>query len=288
MSKQEQRFVEEGKRIGNELRHHEFLQAHKELSNTVHANPKEFEHVLKGIREGVHAERSHLSVERDRNNKVSHINFDNHEIYGDTQSPGRAEHSENGRHGVSERSTMRGGHNHVGHAEDASDFDGAKGDLVGRQQAHASHAQEAPRKRDSKHGQENILGHGLHAMVDLVKRLAKEMGLSRAATTGAIAAMLEESGGNPTKVGDHGASVGLFQLNFHGGEGTEAGISKQQAKDPETNARIALNYFKKSQHRSNNPLEIAKLAQRAGDREYIHKVGQHLQEAEDLNNEEYA
>jgi Transglycosylase SLT domain len=250
MSKQEQRFVEEGKRIGNELRHHEFLQAHKELSNTVHANSKEFEHVLKGIREGVHAESSHLSVERDRNNKVTHINFDNHEIYGDKQSPGRAGHSENGRHGGSERGTMRGGH--------------------------------------PKHGQENILGHGFHAMVDLVKRLAKEMGLSRAATTGAIAAMLEESGANPTKVGDHGASVGLFQLNFNGGEGTEAGISKQQAKDPETNARIALNYFKKSQHRSNNPLEIAKLAQRAGDREYVHKVGQHLQEAEDLNNEEYA
>jgi hypothetical protein len=124
-------------------------------------------------------------------------------------------------------------------------------------------------------------------MVDIVKRLGKEMGLSRAATTGAVAAMLEESGGNPTKVGDHGASVGLFQLNFHGGEGTESGISKQQASDPEINARIALRYFKEAQYRSSNPVEIAKLAQRAGDKNYFHKVGQHLQEAEHLVREEY-
>jgi hypothetical protein len=125
-------------------------------------------------------------------------------------------------------------------------------------------------------------GNGVRGMVNLVKNIAREIGLSAEATVGAVAAMLQESGGNPHKVGDHGASVGLFQLNFHGGEGTEAHISKQQAHNPETNARIALHYFKDAQHRSHNPVEIAKMAQRAGDPNYRRNVGAHLREAQRL------
>ncbi len=287
MSNQEKHLINEGQRIGNELRHHEYTQAHKELSHAVYAGSKSFEHVLKGIREGLRGEQSSLSVERDQNNRVTHINFENHNVYGGKPTEVHAGHNNTRHEDAAERTNAPSRHNHVVHIHDVSEHYGKKADHAGIKHAHHAQGADAYDSQNPTHGHENTHNNELHAMVDLVKRLGKEMGLSRAATTGAVAAMLQESGGNPLEVGDHGASVGLFQLNFHGGEGTESGISKQQAKNPETNARIALKYFKDAQHRSSNPIEIAKLAQRAGDRKYAQSVGQRLREAENLVGEEY-
>jgi hypothetical protein len=286
MNNQEKHLTNEGQRIGNELRHHEFTQVHKELSHAIHAGSKSFEHVLKGIREGLRGEQSFLSVERDQNNELTHINFENHNVYGGKPTQAHAGHN-TGREDAAERNSAPIRHNHTVHIHDVSEHFGKKADRAGIQHAHHAPGSDASDSQNSSHGHENTHNQELQAMVDLVKRLGKEMGLSRAATTGAVAAMLEESGGNPLRVGDHGASVGLFQLNFRGGEGTESGISKQEAKNPETNARIALKYFKDAQHRSSNPIEIAKLAQRAGDRKYVQSVGQRLREAENLVGDEY-
>ncbi len=115
-------------------------------------------------------------------------------------------------------------------------------------------------------------------MAKIVAQHAAEMGLSKNATIAAVAAMLQESGGDPNKPGDFGKrdhkphSFGLFQLNFHGGEGTENHITPQQALDPHTNARIALKYFKQNQHLTSNPGELAQMAQRPSDRNYVSHV----------------
>lgn len=49
--------------------------------------------------------------------------------------------------------------------------------------------------------------------------------------------MIMESGGNPNAVGDGGVSIGLFQLNTAGGQGT--GYNPGYLKDPVVNAEVA-------------------------------------------------
>lgn len=50
-----------------------------------------------------------------------------------------------------------------------------------------------------------------------------------------------ESGYNPNIIGDNGISIGLFQLNTAGGQGT--GYSTSSLEDPSTNASIAMPYI---------------------------------------------
>jgi hypothetical protein len=84
----------EGRKIGDELRHNHFDAAHKEISHEMHAHPKEFENTLKSINKDLakHHE-NQLSVERDSKNQISHINFNNHDIYA---SPKAAEAQKSG------------------------------------------------------------------------------------------------------------------------------------------------------------------------------------------------
>ena len=139
---------------------------------------------------------------------------------------------------------------------------------------------ERPSKHE-KHEKAGISGDAA-AMAQLVARHAADMGLTKNATIAAVATMLQESGGDPNKPGDVGKydhqahSFGLFQLNFRGGEGTANHLTTQQALDPDINARTALKYFKQHQHRTSNPGELAQMAQRPGDPNYISHVNQYV------------
>ena len=262
---------------------HESQQAGRELSNHIHSNPHESQHIFKGMNKE-HQGHQPSGVERDKHDHVTHLNFGAHDIYGGKHSSSKHEHQSHsgdghGHHGTPGHHETHGhGHGHS-HGQDRGEHEhGAHG---GAHSHDAERRSENSAKHEEPH-QADAHGQGLNAMVNIVKNVAREIGLGAEATVGAVAAMLQESGGNPHKIGDHGASVGLFQLNFHGGEGSQAHISKEQAKNPETNARIALQYFKDAQHRSHNPVEIAKMAQRAGDPNYRRNVGAHLHEAQRL------
>jgi hypothetical protein len=82
----------------------------------------------------------------------------------------------------------------------------------------------------------------------------------------AVAMMLAESGGNNTAVGDGGTSFGLFQLH-EGGMLTAAGLTKQQAFNPQTNASVALSSLASEWAKGPNrsPGEIAAASQRPAD-----------------------
>jgi Transglycosylase SLT domain len=109
----------------------------------------------------------------------------------------------------------------------------------------------------------------------VVAQVARKMGVDPVV---AVAAMLVESGGNPHAVGDHGHSFGLFQLNANG-ELKAAHLSPEQAFNPETNAEVALSYFRRGH--CGNPGEMAAAAQRPANRaDYARKVNSNLAEAE--------
>lgn len=57
----------------------------------------------------------------------------------------------------------------------------------------------------------------------------------------AVADANQESGVSNTAIGDNGNSVGLFQLNSNGGEGT--GMTVAQRENPTTNSQVALSNF---------------------------------------------
>ncbi|HEY9677782.1 MAG TPA: transglycosylase SLT domain-containing protein [Drouetiella sp.] len=111
----------------------------------------------------------------------------------------------------------------------------------------------------------------------VVAEVAKRMGVDPVM---AVAAMLVESGGNPRAVGDNGHSFGLFQLNYKG-ELAAAHLSPSQAFNAQTNAEVALSYFRKG-HVS-NPGAVAAAAQRPANRaDYARKVNSNLAEAEQM------
>jgi hypothetical protein len=130
-------------------------------------------------------------------------------------------------------------------------------------------------------------------MTRIVVEEAQKQGLSRTATIAAVAAMLQESGGNPgdprrpDKGGDNGHSKGLFQLNFAGGEGTEFQRANhlsrteavQRVLDPRTNAAWALQYFRQYQGTTANHGMLARMAQKPGDPNYVHNVNRWVPEA---------
>lgn len=97
---------------------------------------------------------------------------------------------------------------------------------------------------------------------EAIIQAANEFGVDPAL---ALATAQQESGLNPTAVGDNGCSFGLFQLNTCGGEGV--GMSQAQLFDPLTNARRALSEFANVQRTqpSLSPGELAAAAQRPAD-----------------------
>ncbi|MBS1953214.1 MAG: transglycosylase SLT domain-containing protein [Cyanobacteria bacterium SZAS-4] len=108
----------------------------------------------------------------------------------------------------------------------------------------------------------------------VVAQVARRLGVDPVV---AVAAMLVESGGNPRAVGDNGHSFGLFQLNSRG-ELAQAHLHPQQAFDPETNARVALSYFRRGH--TSNPGAMAAAAQRPANRaDYARKVNSNMAEA---------
>lgn len=101
------------------------------------------------------------------------------------------------------------------------------------------------------------------AVVQAIVTAAKDEGVDPRL---ALAMAQQESGLNPSAVGDQGTSFGLFQLH-QGGELTSAGLDPQAAMDPYTNARVALAQVAQvaRQHPDWSPGQIAAAAQRPAD-----------------------
>lgn len=115
------------------------------------------------------------------------------------------------------------------------------------------------------------------ANAKLVASVAKELGIDPVT---AVAVMLVESGGNNRAVGDNGTSFGLFQLH----QGGELGnLTKEQAFDPVTNARVALSEFQRQESKYSDPGQLAAASQRPADAaNYAQKVNATLPEARRL------
>ena len=112
--------------------------------------------------------------------------------------------------------------------------------------------------------------------VKIVAEVAKQLGVD---PTTAVADMLVESGGNNKAAGDGGHSIGLFQLNDAGGEGT--GMSVAEREDPRHNAEIALSHFAKGS--GEDPGVVAYNAERPADRSaYVAKVDATIPKAQEL------
>jgi hypothetical protein len=99
------------------------------------------------------------------------------------------------------------------------------------------------------------------SIAQLITRIAAEEGVDPAL---AIAMARQESGLNPSAVGDQGHSVGLFQLNDQG-----MGYGMGQARyDPETNARTALRSLAQTIQKNpgvRDPGRLAAMSQRPAD-----------------------
>ena len=207
---------------------------------------------------------------------ASYYHHSSHESYysGHHAHPGHNYYGHHLRQGDSHTPNYYNSHHHHHHR--------GQGDLPGLELTdHHKH-----------HGGSDRSSSGLHPraaeMAQLVARHARELGMSQNATVAAVAAMLQESGGDPNKPGDYGKrdhkphSFGLFQLNFRGGEGTENHLTPQQALDPDINARTALKYFAANQHRTSDPGQLALISQNPSDRNYVSHVNRWVGEARRL------
>lgn len=122
--------------------------------------------------------------------------------------------------------------------------------------------------------------------VQTVARLAREMGVDPAL---GVAVMLKESGGRHWAAGDHGSSIGLFQLH-RGGRLTTAVRNgwlenEQQGYDPASNAAVGLRGIARIGNLSPelSPGQIAAAAQRPADPEgYAMRVERLLPKAAQL------
>ena len=105
---------------------------------------------------------------------------------------------------------------------------------------------------------------GAAANAKVVAQVAREKGVDPVA---AVAMMLVESGGRSKAVGDGGTSFGLFQLH-EGGMLTAAGLTKEQAFDPRTNASVSLSSLRHEWdkgHATRTAGQIAAASQRPAD-----------------------
>ena len=86
--------VQEAHKIGTELRHDNFSQAHKELNKEAH-NPHEFQKLLTDINHDLKQHHQHpLSVHHDKTGHISHVDFGKHDIYNSHHS----QHAHDGAH----------------------------------------------------------------------------------------------------------------------------------------------------------------------------------------------
>ncbi|MDR3617329.1 MAG: hypothetical protein P4L53_27480 [Candidatus Obscuribacterales bacterium] len=99
----------EGSQISGELRHHQYGQARHELTSELHSHPREFQQLLHQISNDLIAHHyKPLSVEHDRNNNITGINFHHHNIYNGL---GQESHeSRRTRHGLSGETTADTSH----------------------------------------------------------------------------------------------------------------------------------------------------------------------------------
>jgi hypothetical protein len=126
-------------------------------------------------------------------------------------------------------------------------------------------------------------------IVRIIAEEGKKLGLRRHVIVAGIAAAIRESSLDPFGDGDGGASIGIFQLNFAGGEGSELQqayrLSERDARrlalNPRINARWALRYFVPFQKEPDHG-KMAKRAQRPGDVNYVAHVNRYVREAEGL------
>ena len=96
-----------------------------------------------------------------------------------------------------------------------------------------------------------------------------------------VATALIESGLRPQAEGDGGNSFGIFQLNRKG-RLASYGLTKQQAFNPETNARVSADEFRKFYDQGARGSELALRAQRPSDPNYGNKFNNALAEARRL------
>lgn len=95
----------------------------------------------------------------------------------------------------------------------------------------------------------------------------------------AVAMMLVESGGDNRAVGDRGTSFGLYQLH-RGGMLTDAGLTREEAFDPRTNAEVSLGNLARIDDRYSDPGRAAAASQRpAHPADYARRVNASMDEA---------
>jgi hypothetical protein len=153
--------------------------------------------------------------------------------------------------------------------------------LSGASDNSADRSSDSNPDRSSRHYNDRDLRARENAQI--VSRVASELGVDPVT---AVAAMLVESGGNPRAVGDNGTSFGLFQLH-KGGELDDniykRSLTKDEAFDPEMNARVALSVFKANQGKYKDPGVLAARSQRPADQEgYAAMVNANLSTARRL------
>lgn len=145
---------------------------------------------------------------------------------------------------------------------------GARNAAAEAQSLNQFHAQQQARDIAQGQGGTTIDGaQGATGDVSQVKatitQVANELGVP---ANLALAIAQEESGFNPTASGDGGHSIGVFQLNDAGGEGS--GMSVAARQDVATNARIALTEVAAVMKRMPGATagQVAAAAQRPADR----------------------
>jgi hypothetical protein len=124
------------RKVGHDLTHHHHHEAVQHLMNEFHNHDsKEFNHLLKNIQKSLHGHHD-LSVER-HNGKITHINFDHHDIYG-----GHAHDKKHSKDAERTGNTKDSGHSK--HAEKTGESHDSK---------HSKHAEKsAETHHDPKHG----------------------------------------------------------------------------------------------------------------------------------------
>lgn len=99
-------------------------------------------------------------------------------------------------------------------------------------------------------------------VVNAITSVARQLGVD---VNLALATAYQESGFNPTAVGDNGSSFGIYQLHRGGELGT---LTQAQANDPTRNAQVSLSVVRQVANKSPgaSPGTIAAAAQRPANR----------------------
>lgn len=164
--------------------------------------------------------------------------------------------------------------NFGGTGRGGGDGQGAGFDQGGRYRSGGERSERASSGSTPNADQQTVLNN-----VKTVVEVAKEVGVDPKL---AVAMMLVESGGDNRAVGDGGTSFGLFQLH-KGGMLTDAGLTKEQAFDPATNAKVSLGNLAKIDQNYSDPGKAAAASQRPAEPgEYAKKVNASMDEAAEL------